>query len=275
MAAVHACDPGTQQVETEESKLWGQPGLHSETLTQRGWGRGGREKGGGRIKEVVEKEEEGKELPQESRLKGRSMNKTVPVPFPHGQSLHPGMSTPSSLSRGLPLSGRGLEGIPKMWPQRSPEQKVKARRPAEPGVLQFHLPQSWLPQQQPRWKERREDVKWGTSVIQDKEDRKRRTGKTWRGRREETRGKGRVAQKEQKRRLWSSEEAEDQLSKQLPRRLGLQLRWSSAYLTLTGPWVPSPILHKAGMAVHTSNPSTREELAGGSRRSMSSYVSLG
>lgn len=66
-------------------------------------------------------------------------------------------------------------------------------------------------------------MKWGTSAIQDKEDRKRRTGKTRGGRREEARGKGRVAQKEQKRKLGSSEEAEDQLSKQLPRRLGLQL----------------------------------------------------
>lgn len=40
----------------------------------------------------------------------------------------------------------------------------------------------------------------GHSAIQDKEDRKR-TGKTRGGRREETRGKGRVAQKENKRKL--------------------------------------------------------------------------
>ena len=63
----------------------------------------------------------------------------------------------------------------------------------------------------------------GHRATQDKEGRKSRVGKKGRRRREERRGE-RVAQKEKKRVLQSSDGTEHQLSKQLPREPRTQLR---------------------------------------------------
>jgi hypothetical protein len=38
----HACNPSPQEADTGGSQVWGQPGLHSETLSQKQKQRGGK-----------------------------------------------------------------------------------------------------------------------------------------------------------------------------------------------------------------------------------------